>query len=68
MSNDGGRRLVSRTIEGVETLDSTESGEIFVAIPAANSRYIRVEEGETVQEGDTRSQTAEELASELLRK
>ncbi|MFC4543771.1 hypothetical protein ACFO5R_17730 [Halosolutus amylolyticus] len=68
MSNDEGRRLVSRTIEGVETLVSTESGEIFVDIPAANSRYIRVEEGQTVQEGDIRSQTAEELTSESLRK
>ncbi|WP_222920065.1 hypothetical protein [Natrinema sp. SYSU A 869] len=68
MSNDRDRTLVSRTIEGVETLVSTESGEIFVDVPAANERYIRVEEGDTVQEGDIRSRTADELASESLRK
>ncbi|WP_226005310.1 hypothetical protein [Natrinema salinisoli] len=68
MSNDRNRELVTRTIEGVETLVSTESGEIFVDVPGSNSRYIRVEEGDTVQEGDIRSRTAEELASESLRK
>lgn len=68
MSNDRDRRLVSRTIEGVETLVSTESGEIFVDVPGTNSRYIRVEEGDTVQEGDIRSRTAEELESDSLRK
>lgn len=68
MSNDSDRRLVPRTIEGTETLVSTESGEIFVDVPAANERYVRVVEGETVQEGDIRSRSAEELASESLRK
>lgn len=68
MSNDRNRELVTRTIEGVETLVSTELGEIFVDVPGSNSRYIRVEEGDTVQEGDIRSRTAEELASESLRK
>lgn len=52
----------------METLVSTESGEIFVDIPDANARYVRVEEGETVQEGDIRSRSSEELASESLRK
>lgn len=68
MNNDSDRRLVPRSIEGTETLVSTESGEIFVDVPAANARYIRVEEGETVQEGDVRSRSAEEVASESLRK
>ncbi|WP_440766210.1 hypothetical protein [Natronorubrum sp. DTA7] len=68
MNNDSDRRLVPRSIEGTETLVSTESGEIFVDVPAANARYVRVEEGETVQEGDVRSRSAEEVASESLRK
>ncbi|ADB59419.1 hypothetical protein Htur_0521 [Haloterrigena turkmenica DSM 5511] len=68
MRNDNDRSLVSRTIEGVETLVSTESGEIFVDVPAANARYVRVEEGDTIQEGDIRSRSADELASESLRK
>ena len=68
MSDDGDRKLVSRTIEGVETLVSTESGEIFIDVSAANARYLRVEEGDTVQEGDIRSRTAEELAAESLGK
>lgn len=68
MSNDRARNMVSRSIEGVETLVSTESGEIFVDVPASNPRYIRVEEGDTVQEGDIRSRTPDELASESLRK
>ncbi|NUB90648.1 hypothetical protein HTZ84_14625 [Haloterrigena sp. SYSU A558-1] len=68
MRNDSDRSLVSRTIEGTETLVSTEPGEIFVDVPAANARYVRVEEGDTIQEGDIRSRSAEELASESLRK
>ncbi|ELZ15138.1 hypothetical protein C477_18160 [Haloterrigena salina JCM 13891] len=68
MRKDNDRSLVSRTIEGAETLVSTEPGEIFVDVPAANARYVRVEEGDTVQEGDIRSRSAEELASESLRK
>lgn len=68
MRNDNNRTLVSRTIEGVETLVSTEPGEIFVDVPAANARYVRVEEGDTIQEGDIRSRSADELASESLRK
>ena len=68
MSKNRNRELVTRTMEGVETLVSTEPGEIFVDVPGSNSRYIRVEEGDTVQEGDIRSRTAEELESESLRK
>ena len=68
MKHDSDRSFVSRTIEGVETLVSTEPGEIFVDVPDANARYVRVEEGDTVQEGDVRSRSAEELASDSLRK
>lgn len=68
MSKSRDRRLVSRTIEGVEALVSTESNDLFIDMPAASPRYIRVKEGEIVQEGDIRSQTEEELTSESLRK
>lgn len=68
MSKSRDRRLVSRTIEGVEALVSTESNNLFIDMPAASPRYIRVKEGEIVQEGDIRSQTEEELTSESLRK
>lgn len=68
MSKSRDRRLVSRTIEGVEALVSTESNDLFIDMPAASPRYIRVKEGEIVQEGDIRSQTKEELTSESLRK
>ncbi|WP_312909482.1 hypothetical protein [Natronosalvus caseinilyticus] len=68
MANVSERNLASRTIEGVEALVSTESGEVFIDVPAANPRYIRVEEGDVIQEGDARSRTEEELASDSLRK
>lgn len=68
MSNDSDRKLVTRTFEGVETLVSTGPGEIFIDVPEAKARYIRVVEGDTVQEGDIRSRTAEELESASLRK
>lgn len=68
MRNDRVRRLITRTIEGVEALVNTESGEIFMDIPAENPQYIRVEEGDTVQEGDIRSRKKRELESPSLRK
>ncbi|WP_247000046.1 hypothetical protein [Halosolutus gelatinilyticus] len=68
MSHNSERQLEPRTIEGVEALVSTDSGEIVLDVPAANPRYIRIEEGDTVQEGDIRARTAEELASGSLRK
>ncbi|WP_254528073.1 hypothetical protein [Natrinema gelatinilyticum] len=68
MRNGRQQKLVSRSIEGTEALVSTEPGEIYLDVPAANPRYIRVEEGDTVQEGDIRSRTAEELESESLAK
>lgn len=68
MSSNRVRRLISRTIEGVEALVTTESGEIFLDVPAETPRYIHVEEGATIQEGDIRSRTAKELESPTLRK
>lgn len=68
MQNDTVRKLISRTIEGVETLVNTEPAEIFIDVPALDARYIRVREGETVREGDIRSRTEAELESPPLRK
>lgn len=68
MSSNTVRRLISRTIEGVEALVTTESGEIFLDVPAETPRYIHVVEGATIQEGDIRSRTAKELESPTLRK
>lgn len=62
------RELVSRSIEGVSTLVSTQPGEIFLDVPATDPRYIRVEEGDTVREGDIQSRREEELESPSLRK
>ena len=68
MSADKVRKLISRTIDEVEALVNTESGEIFIDVPAENPQYIRVEEGDTIQEGDARSRTEGELESPSLRK
>lgn len=68
MSSGKVRNSVSRTIDGVEALVTTESDEIFIDVPAADPRYIRVEEGDTIREGDVRSKREEELESPSLRK
>lgn len=68
MSDSKVRKLISRTIEGVETLVNTDPGELFIDVPATDPRYIRVEEGDTVREGDIRSRAEEELESPSLRK
>lgn len=60
--------MESRTIEGTETLVNVEIGEIFIDIPAASARYIRVKEDDMVQEGDIRSRAEGELESPSLRK
>lgn len=68
MDKDTVRSLISRTIEDVEALVNTEPGEIFLDVPAADPRYIRVEEGGTVREGDIGSRSEEELEAPSLRK
>ena len=68
MSDSRVRKLISRTIEGVEALVDTESGEIFIDVPADDPRYIRLEEEGTVREGDIRSRAEKELESPSLRK
>ncbi|WP_331232324.1 hypothetical protein [Natronorarus salvus] len=68
MDDDFTRTLAPRTIEGTESLVSTDPGEIFLDMPATSPRYIRVREGEIVQEGDIRSRDERELESVALRK
>ena len=68
MENDSIQDLISRTIEGVEALVGTESGEIFVDVPVDTPQYVRVREGDLVQEGDIRSETAGDLESASLEK
>lgn len=58
--------VVSRTIDGVDTLVNTDPGEIFIDLPASSPRYIRVQEGDRIQEGDVRTRTAAEMAGPLL--
>lgn len=68
MTTDREREMEPRTIEGTEALVNVESGEIFLDVPAASPRYIRVEEGDTVREGDIRSRSEGELESPSLGK
>ena len=68
MGIDSERRMESRTIEGTDALVNVESGEIFIDIPAASGRYIRVGEDDMVREGDIRSRAEGELESPSLRK
>lgn len=66
MAKDSVRELISRTIDDVEALVYPEPGEIFIDVPADEPQYIRVEEGDTIQEGDIRSHTEAELESPSL--
>lgn len=68
MNKNTVRNLISRTIEDVEALVNTKTGEIFLDVPASDPRYIRVEEGDTVREGDILSRSEEELEAPSLRK
>lgn len=67
MTTDPIRSLVSRTIGGTEVLVSTEPDEIFLDVPATGQDYIRVVEGELVQEGDVRARNERDLTSQTLR-
>lgn len=68
MGEDTIRTLVSRTIEGTEALVNSDPGEIFLDIPASNPRYIRVQEGDVIREGDVRTADEGELESSTLDK
>ncbi|WP_254535575.1 hypothetical protein [Halomarina litorea] len=68
MSTNSVRKLISRTIDGVEALVNTESGEIFIDVPAETPQYIRVGEGDVIREGDVRSRAEKELDSSTLKR
>jgi hypothetical protein len=62
------RMTVTQQINGVESIVNTEPGEIYIDIPATNPRYIHVQEGYHLVEGDIRSRRREELESPALTK
>lgn len=67
MSDEHQRRTIeSRTIDGVDALVNTDPGEIFIDLPASNPRYIRVQEGDRIQEGDVSTKTTGEMAGPRL--
>ena len=67
MTNEHSKRTVEgQTIDGVDALVSTDPGEIFIDLPASNPRYIRVQEGDRIQEGDVGTQTTAEMAGPRL--
>lgn len=67
MTNEHSRRTVEvQTVDGVEALISTDPGEIFIDLPASNPRYIRVQEGDKIQEGDVSTRSTAEMAGPLL--
>jgi len=56
----------TRAIDGVDALINTNPGDIFIDLPASNPRYIRLQEGDRIQEGDVSTRTAAEMAGPLL--
>lgn len=67
MTNQNSKRTVEvRTIDGVDALVNTDPGEIFIDLPASNPRYIRVQEGDRIQEGDVNAKTTAEMAGPQL--
>ncbi|WP_224448615.1 hypothetical protein [Haloprofundus salilacus] len=66
MSEHTKKTMETRTVDGVEALVNTDPGEIFIDLPASNPRYIRVQEGDRIQEGDTGTRTTAEMAGPLL--
>lgn len=67
MTNEQTKRTVEvQTIDGVDALVSTDPGEIFIDLPASNPRYIRVQEGDRIQEGDVGTQTTAQMAGPRL--
>ena len=57
-----------QTIDGVEALINLDPGELFLDLPAHTPRYIRVSEGDHIQEGDVRTQTSQTMGSPALAK
>jgi hypothetical protein len=67
MSNEHPKKTIeTRTIDGIDALVNTDPGEIFIDLPASNPRYIRVREGDRIQEGDVGTRTTAEMAGPLL--
>lgn len=67
MSNEYPKKTIeARTIDGIDALVNTDPGEIFIDLPASNPRYIRVREGDRIQEGDVSTRTTAEMAGPLL--
>ncbi|MDG5821876.1 hypothetical protein [Natronococcus sp. A-GB7] len=62
------RKHTFHTIDGVEALINLDPGELFLDLPANTPRYIRVQEGDQVQEGDVRTQTSQTMDSQTLSK
>jgi hypothetical protein len=60
------RTFVTRRIDGTDALVTTEPGELFIDLPVTNPRYIRVQEGDGIQEGDVASQSTAQMAGPLL--
>lgn len=55
------------TIDGVKALINLDPGELFLDLPINTPRYIRVREGEQIQEGDVRTQPSQ-MGSQTLSK
>ncbi|WP_254544129.1 hypothetical protein [Halomarina pelagica] len=55
-----------RTIDGIDVLVNTDPREIFIDLSTSNPRYIRVQEGDRIQEGDVSTRTPAEMAGPLL--
>jgi hypothetical protein len=66
MTDHTKKTIEPRTIDGVEALVNVDPGEIFIDLPASNPRYIRVQEGDRIQEGDVGTQSTAEMAGPLL--
>ncbi|MFP8957010.1 hypothetical protein ACLI4Y_09800 [Natrialbaceae archaeon A-CW3] len=62
------RRHTFQTIDGVEAVIHLDPGELFLDLPANTPRYIRVQEGDQIQEGDVRTQTTQTMDSQTLSK
>ena len=64
--NTSTQKHTFQTIDGVEALVNLGPGELFLDLPANTPRYIRVREGDQIQEGDVRTQTSQTMESQTL--
>ncbi|WP_254769304.1 hypothetical protein [Salinilacihabitans rarus] len=64
--HDAMQRHTFQTIDGVEARITLDPGELFLDLPVQTPRYIRVQEGDRIQEGDVRTQTRETMDSQTL--